>query len=100
MDHNAAFESVGTNAVFVPIEVNGRTAHELEDVMHFVAQCPKLLQYRKDFLNNLLKLFPADDVTDRFLIQNCFHDNLNFLNLRRNLTLTQKISASKMISTA
>jgi hypothetical protein len=54
---------------------------KLEDVMHFVAQCPKLLQYRKDFLNNLLKLFPADDVTDRFLIQNCFQDNQIFLNI-------------------
>jgi len=49
--------------------------------MHFVAQCPKLLQYRKDFLNNLLKLFPADDVADRFLIQNSFHDNQKILNL-------------------
>jgi len=54
---------------------------KLEDVIHFVSQCSKFSGNRKDFLKNLLDLFPADDVVDRSFIKNCFVDKFQFLKL-------------------
>ena len=54
-------------------------ADKLENVTHFVAECSKFIDDRKQFLNDLLHLLPTGDVKDRFLIQNCFHDDLKLL---------------------
>jgi len=50
---------------------------KLEDVMHFVSQCSKFIDKRKDFLNNLLEIFPTDDVMDRSFIQIVLMTNFN-----------------------